>query len=283
MLIENSFDVDADPDRGLRLPAEPAQRRRLLPGRRADRGPGRRPVQGQGEDQARPGDGGVRRHRQDHREGRRRPASRCCVAEGKDARGLGHGQGHRDDARRADGDGSSVAAETDLTISGKLAQFGRGIMADVSGADGQRPGETCTGAHRVRVGRRGRAGRGRVGDGGGRVRDQGRHGRERGGRARDGHREHGGDDRRGSGGGHRCGDGHRRRSDRGGGVRSGDGLRRDLRGDARHRHEHRSRDGDRAGRRGHRGHRPPPRLRRARADAPASRRSRRARSRRRPC
>ena len=33
----------------------------------------------------------------------------------------------------ADGDGTAVTVVTDLTITGKVAQFGRGVLADVSG------------------------------------------------------------------------------------------------------------------------------------------------------
>jgi carbon monoxide dehydrogenase subunit G len=55
------------------------------------------------------------------------------VAEGKDTKGAGSAKAKATMRVTPSGAGANVVLETDLTISGKLAQFGRGIMADVSG------------------------------------------------------------------------------------------------------------------------------------------------------
>ena len=54
-------------------------------------------------------------------------------AEGRDTRGQGNASGHRHRHARADGRGTVVKIDTDLNVTGKVAQFGRGVMADVSG------------------------------------------------------------------------------------------------------------------------------------------------------
>lgn len=54
-------------------------------------------------------------------------------AEGRETRGQGNASATVTATLRAAGEGrTEVAIETDLTISGKIAQFGRGVMADVS-------------------------------------------------------------------------------------------------------------------------------------------------------
>ena len=78
-------------------------------------GPDHRAVQGQGH---------LRR------EGRGRPPGRAA---GRGPRHPGPGQRQRHHHRhRADGDGTKVTVVTDLTVTGKVAQFGRGVLADVS-------------------------------------------------------------------------------------------------------------------------------------------------------
>jgi len=53
-------------------------------------------------------------------------------AEGRETRGQGNAAATITATITADGDGSAVAVVTDLTISGKVAQFGRGVLGDVS-------------------------------------------------------------------------------------------------------------------------------------------------------
>jgi uncharacterized protein len=53
-------------------------------------------------------------------------------ADGREARGQGNAAATITATVTADGDGSAVFVLTDLTISGKVAQFGRGVLADVS-------------------------------------------------------------------------------------------------------------------------------------------------------
>lgn len=53
-------------------------------------------------------------------------------ASGRDTRGQGNASATITLTMTADGSGTKVNANTDLTISGKVAQFGRGVLADVS-------------------------------------------------------------------------------------------------------------------------------------------------------
>ena len=53
-------------------------------------------------------------------------------AEGRDTRGQGNAKATITATMTADGDGTAVSVVTDLTVTGRVAQFGRGVMADVS-------------------------------------------------------------------------------------------------------------------------------------------------------
>jgi carbon monoxide dehydrogenase subunit G len=53
-------------------------------------------------------------------------------AEGRETRGQGNANATITATLVADGDGTKVTVVTDLTVTGKVAQFGRGVMADVS-------------------------------------------------------------------------------------------------------------------------------------------------------
>jgi uncharacterized protein len=53
-------------------------------------------------------------------------------AEGRDTRGQGNASATITATLTADGDGTAVSIVTDLTVTGKVAQFGRGVLADVS-------------------------------------------------------------------------------------------------------------------------------------------------------
>lgn len=54
-------------------------------------------------------------------------------ASGRDTRGQGNAAATITATMTPDGDGTRVTVATDLTITGKVAQFGRGVLADVSG------------------------------------------------------------------------------------------------------------------------------------------------------
>ncbi|MHB1929405.1 MAG: SRPBCC family protein [Acidimicrobiales bacterium] len=54
-------------------------------------------------------------------------------ASGRDTRGQGNASATISMSLEPDGDGTKVDVVTDLTITGKVAQFGRGVLADVSG------------------------------------------------------------------------------------------------------------------------------------------------------
>lgn len=53
-------------------------------------------------------------------------------AEGQETRGQGTAQATITARLSADGDGTAVSLSTDLAITGRVAQFGRGVLADVS-------------------------------------------------------------------------------------------------------------------------------------------------------
>lgn len=56
------------------------------------------------------------------------------LARGKDARGQGDATATVTATLSPEGAGTRVTVETDLALTGKVAQFGRGVLADVSGA-----------------------------------------------------------------------------------------------------------------------------------------------------
>ncbi|HEX2736571.1 MAG TPA: SRPBCC domain-containing protein, partial [Acidimicrobiia bacterium] len=51
---------------------------------------------------------------------------------GRDTRGQGNASAAIKLSMRADGDATVVSIDTDLAVTGKVAQFGRGVLADVS-------------------------------------------------------------------------------------------------------------------------------------------------------
>jgi uncharacterized protein len=53
-------------------------------------------------------------------------------AEGRDTRGQGNASATATAGLEPDGDGTRVSIDSDVTITGKVAQFGRGVIADVS-------------------------------------------------------------------------------------------------------------------------------------------------------
>jgi uncharacterized protein len=53
-------------------------------------------------------------------------------AEGRDTRGQGNANATITASLVPEGDGTKVTVATDLTVTGRVAQFGRGVMADVS-------------------------------------------------------------------------------------------------------------------------------------------------------
>jgi hypothetical protein len=53
-------------------------------------------------------------------------------AEGRETRGQGNANATITATLTPDGDGTAVSVVTDLTITGRVAQFGRGVLADVS-------------------------------------------------------------------------------------------------------------------------------------------------------
>jgi carbon monoxide dehydrogenase subunit G len=132
MLIENSFDVAADPDRVFAFLRDPHNVASCFPGAELTEELGDDKYRGKVKIKLGPVtaafSGTATITELDE-------AARVAVlvADGKDARGAGTAKAIATMRvePRAEG-GSSVQLTTDLTISGKLAQFGRGIMADVS-------------------------------------------------------------------------------------------------------------------------------------------------------
>ena len=61
------------------------------------------------------------------------PAGKAVLrAEGRDTRGQGNANATITAQLVTDGDGTKVTVTTDLTVTGRVAQFGRGVLADVS-------------------------------------------------------------------------------------------------------------------------------------------------------
>jgi len=62
------------------------------------------------------------------------PAAHVAVlrAEGRETRGQGNANATITATLTPDGEGTAVAIATDLTVTGRVAQFGRGVLADVS-------------------------------------------------------------------------------------------------------------------------------------------------------
>ncbi|GLY38446.1 hypothetical protein Amsp01_044700 [Amycolatopsis sp. NBRC 101858] len=132
MLIENSFEVAADPDEVYRFLQDAHNVAACFPGAEL--------VEDLGEDSYR---GKVKikvgpvtaAYQGVAKVVERDALARTAVllADGKDTRGSGTAKARATMRVTPAGEGANVVLATDLTISGKLAQFGRGIMADVSG------------------------------------------------------------------------------------------------------------------------------------------------------
>jgi uncharacterized protein len=132
MIIENSFDVDADPDRVFEFLQNPHNVATCFPGAELTEDLGDDAYRGKVKIKLGPvtaAFSGIAKITEKDAEAR----LAVLVAEGKDARGSGTAKATATMKVEATETGSSVLLRTDLTISGKLAQFGRGIMADVSG------------------------------------------------------------------------------------------------------------------------------------------------------
>jgi carbon monoxide dehydrogenase subunit G len=131
MIIENSFDVDADPDRVFGFLQNPHNVATCFPGAELTEDLGDDQYKGKVKIKLGPvtaAFSGVARITEKDDVAR----IAVLVAEGKDARGSGTAKATATMRVEPKDGGSSVLLKTDLTISGKLAQFGRGIMADVS-------------------------------------------------------------------------------------------------------------------------------------------------------
>jgi carbon monoxide dehydrogenase subunit G len=132
MLIENSFEVAADPDEVYRFLQDAHNVAACFPGAELTEDLGDDSYQGKVKIKVGPVTAayqGVAKVVE------RDAVARTAVllADGKDTRGAGTAKAKATMRVTPAGDGATVALQTDLTISGKLAQFGRGIMADVSG------------------------------------------------------------------------------------------------------------------------------------------------------
>ncbi|QRP49345.1 SRPBCC family protein [Amycolatopsis sp. FDAARGOS 1241] len=132
MLIENSFDVAADPDEVFAFLQDAHNVAACFPGAELVEDLGGDSYRGKVKIKVGPVTAayqGVAKIVEKDQ------AQRVAVllADGKDSRGAGTAKAKATMRVTPAGEGAHVALETDLTISGKLAQFGRGIMSDVSG------------------------------------------------------------------------------------------------------------------------------------------------------
>ncbi|MGW4485331.1 SRPBCC family protein [Amycolatopsis sp. NPDC004368] len=132
MLIENSFDVAADPDEVFAFLQDAHNVAACFPGAELVEDLGDDSYRGKVKIKVGPVTAayqGVAKIVE------KDAAARVAVleADGKDTRGAGTAKAKATMRVTPAAEGSHVSLETDLTISGKLAQFGRGIMSDVSG------------------------------------------------------------------------------------------------------------------------------------------------------
>jgi carbon monoxide dehydrogenase subunit G len=131
MLIENSFDVDAAPDQVFDFLQDAHNVAACFPGAELTEDLGDDSYRGKVKVKLGPvtaAFAGVAKVTERNAEERRA----VLVAEGKEARGSGTAKATATMRVESVDGGARVLLETDLTISGRLAQFGRGIMADVS-------------------------------------------------------------------------------------------------------------------------------------------------------
>ncbi|MEV6896590.1 SRPBCC family protein [Amycolatopsis sp. NPDC051372] len=132
MLIENSFDVAADPDEVFTFLQDAHNVAACFPGAELVEDLGDDSYRGKVKIKVGPVTAayqGVAKIVE--KDGAARVA--VLVADGKDTRGAGTAKAKATMRVTPAEGGAHVSLETDLTISGKLAQFGRGIMSDVSG------------------------------------------------------------------------------------------------------------------------------------------------------
>lgn len=132
MLIENSFEVAADPDEVYRFLQDAHNVAACFPGAELVEDLGEDAYRGKVKIKVGPVTAayqGVAKVVERDAEAR----TAVLLADGKDTRGSGTAKARATMRVTPSGEGANVVLATDLTISGKLAQFGRGIMADVSG------------------------------------------------------------------------------------------------------------------------------------------------------
>ncbi len=131
MLVENSFDIDAAPDRVFTFLQDAHNVAACFPGAELTEDLGEDCYRGKVKIKVGPV---VAAYAGTATIVERDPVARVAVlsAEGRDAKGSGSAKAQARMAVAARDAGSTVTFATELTISGKLAQFGRGIMADVS-------------------------------------------------------------------------------------------------------------------------------------------------------
>ncbi|MEV4314195.1 SRPBCC family protein [Actinocrispum sp. NPDC049592] len=132
MLIENSFDIDATPDHVFAFLQDAHNVAACFPGAELTEDLGGDSYRGKVKIKVGPV---VAAYAGTATIVERDPVARAAVlaAEGRDAKGSGSAKAQARMSVAANGSGgSTVTFTTELTISGKLAQFGRGIMADVS-------------------------------------------------------------------------------------------------------------------------------------------------------
>lgn len=131
MLIENTFGVAADPDRVFAFLQDAHNVVECVPGAELVEDLGNDSYQGKVKIKVGPvtaAYAGVATITE--KDQARRIA--VLLAEGKDSKGNGAAKATATMKVSPSADGSIVEIHTDLSVSGKLAQFGRGVMADVS-------------------------------------------------------------------------------------------------------------------------------------------------------
>ena len=130
MKIEDEFRVDVPVEEAWRVLLDVERIAPCMPGAQLQEVEGDE-YRGDREGQGRPDHRAVQGRSAHHRVRRGQP-SRRHPSRGPRHAWQGNASATIDAVLQPDGDGTRVSIDTDLTITGKVAQFGRGVMADVS-------------------------------------------------------------------------------------------------------------------------------------------------------
>ncbi len=132
MLIKSEFEVAAPVEKVWRFFDDIPTGGSVPAGRRAHRRPRRQQVQGPGRGPDGPGQAEVRRHRRHHRARTTPPSGSSCRPAALKKGGKGQAEMTVTATLTGSGGGTKVVVDQDLQLSGAAAQYGRGMISDVT-------------------------------------------------------------------------------------------------------------------------------------------------------